>query len=113
MLASGIGAGFGDSRTSKLAKICLRFRDWPLPRRHIDMLKRCGIEEPHRDLIVTSGREKFRFEDVTRFPGIEIDYAVDIERANAEFLPGLNASTRHASRNAVTDSATGRLPNHE
>lgn len=113
MLAAGISAGLGNSRTHNLTNILLRFDDRSLQQRHIDILKRSNIEEPIRDVILTSGRETFGFENVTGLPWIEIDYSVDIKWANAEILPRLSASTRHASPKAVTDGATGQMFNHE
>ena len=44
-------------------------------------------EETIRDVLLTSQRGTFAFEDITGTPWIEIDFAADIERANAEILP--------------------------
>lgn len=44
-------------------------------------------EETIRDVLLTSPRGTFAFEDITGIPWIEIDVAADIERANAEVLP--------------------------
>jgi choline kinase len=44
-------------------------------------------EETIRDVLLTSPRGTFAFEDITGMPWIEIDYAADIERANDEVLP--------------------------
>ncbi len=44
-------------------------------------------EETIRDVLLTSPRGTFAFEDITGMPWIEIDFAADIERANAEVLP--------------------------
>lgn len=44
-------------------------------------------EETIRDVLLTSQRGTFAFEDITGTPWIEIDFAADIERANAEVLP--------------------------
>ncbi len=44
-------------------------------------------EETIRDVLLTSQRGTFAFEDITGIPWIEIDFAADIERANAEVLP--------------------------
>ena len=57
MLAAGFGTRHRNSRTFNLSKIFLRFSDRSLLQRHIDILKRNGIEEPIRDVILTSGRE--------------------------------------------------------
>ncbi len=44
-------------------------------------------EETIRDVLLTSPRGTFAFEDITGVPWIEIDFAADIERANADILP--------------------------
>ncbi|MFV2092147.1 MAG: NTP transferase domain-containing protein [Hyphomicrobiales bacterium] len=44
-------------------------------------------EETIRDVLLTSPRGAFAFEDITGLPWIEIDFAADISRANAEILP--------------------------
>jgi len=44
-------------------------------------------EETIRDVLLTCPRGAFAFEDITGMPWIEIDFAADIERANAEILP--------------------------
>lgn len=44
-------------------------------------------EETIRDVLLTSPRGTFAFEDITGLPWIEIDFAVDVERANTEILP--------------------------
>jgi len=44
-------------------------------------------EETIRDVLLTAPRGVFAFEDVTGMPWIEIDFAADIKRANAEVLP--------------------------
>ena len=113
VLAAEIDAGLGNSRTLNLPKILLRFGARSLLQRHIDILKRYGIKEPIHDVLLTSERETFGFEDVTGLSWIEIDYSVDVEPANAGILPRLSASTRHASFKAVTDGAMGRMSNHE
>ncbi len=43
-------------------------------------------EETIRDVLLTSPRGTFAFEDITGIPWIEIDFAADIERANTETL---------------------------
>jgi len=48
-------------------------------------------EEAIRDVILTSPRGMFAYEDITGLPWIEIDFAKDIERANNEILPRLDA----------------------
>jgi len=49
-------------------------------------------EETIRDVLLTSLRGTFAFEDITGTPWIEIDFAADIERANAEILPRILAA---------------------
>jgi choline kinase len=49
-------------------------------------------EEAIRDVLLTSSRRTFAFEDITGTPWIEIDFAADIERANAEILPRILAA---------------------
>jgi len=44
-------------------------------------------EEAIRDVLLTSPRNTFAFEDITGMPWIEIDFAADIQRANTEILP--------------------------
>lgn len=100
MRAAGMGAGLGNSRTLNLPNIPLRFDDWSMLQRRIDILKRSGIEELPRG--VGFNRD-----------AIEIDHSVDVERTNADILHRLSALTRHASPNTVTDSATGRMSNRE
>ena len=43
--------------------------------------------ETIRDVLLTSPSGTFSFEDISGVPWIEIDFAVDIERANAEIMP--------------------------
>ena len=52
-------------------------------------------EETIRDVLLTSPRGTFAFEDITGTPWIEIDFAADIERANAEVLPRILAAEGH------------------
>ena len=49
-------------------------------------------EETIRDVLLTSQRGTFAFEDITGTPWIEIDFAADIERANVEVLPRILAA---------------------
>jgi choline kinase len=44
-------------------------------------------EEAIRDVLLTSPRGTFLFEDITGIPWVEIDFAADIERATSEILP--------------------------
>ncbi|MGE4612222.1 MAG: hypothetical protein AAED33_12685, partial [Paracoccaceae bacterium] len=47
-------------------------------------------EDTIRDVLLTSPRGTFAFEDITGIPWIEIDFAADVERANAEILPRIS-----------------------
>ncbi len=53
-------------------------------------------EEAIRDVMLTSQRHTFAFEDITGMPWIEIDFAADIERATRDILPRVLASEGHA-----------------
>ena len=44
-------------------------------------------EEPVRDVLLTSGRGVYGYEDVTGLPWIEIDTAADLARAKSEVFP--------------------------
>jgi|TARA_B100002003_G_C14079043_1_gene519123 choline kinase len=59
-----------------------------------------SYEEAIRDVLLTSPRGTFAFEDITGLPWIEIDFAADIERANVEVLPRILTADadRRASR---------------
>jgi choline kinase len=46
-----------------------------------------SYEEAIRDVLLTSPRGTFAFEDITGIPWVEIDFAADIERARADVLP--------------------------
>ncbi len=69
-------------------------------------------EETIRDVLLTSRRGTFAFEDITGMPWIEIDFAADIERANAEILPRIlvAAGHRHAAMTIERDIARGETP---
>ena len=49
-------------------------------------------EEAIRDVLLTSPRNTFAFEEITDMPWIEIDFAADIERANTVVLPLIQAA---------------------
>jgi choline kinase len=57
-------------------------------------------EEVIRDVLLTAPRGVFAFEDITGLPWIEIDFAVDVERAEAEILPRIvtAAAKRRAAK---------------
>lgn len=50
-------------------------------------------EEAIRDVLLTSPKNTFAFEDITGTPWIEIDFAIDIARANQEILPRILSAT--------------------
>ena len=66
-------------------------------------------EETIRDVLLTSPRGTFAFEDITGMPWIEIDFAADIERANAEVLPRILMAegSRYAALTIDRDMARG------
>lgn len=49
-------------------------------------------EETIRDVLLTSPRGTFAFEDISGMPWIEIDFVADIERANTEILPRIQSA---------------------
>jgi choline kinase len=70
-------------------------------------------EEPIRDVILTSRRKTIAYEDVTGLPWIEIDYAVDVERANAEVLPRIVAAARLRHTAMTPSGEAGRATYYE
>jgi choline kinase len=66
-------------------------------------------EETVRDVLLTSPRGAFAFEDITGMPWIEIDFAADIERANDEILPRIVTAQGHrrAAMTVERDMARG------
>ncbi len=54
-------------------------------------------EEAIRDVMLTSQRRTFAFEDITGMAWIEIDFAADVERARREILPRVLAAEGRAS----------------
>jgi choline kinase len=54
-------------------------------------------EEAIRDVLLTSPRRTFSFEDITGMAWIEIDFTVDVERARREILPRVLAAEGRAS----------------
>ncbi len=54
--------------------------------------RRESYEEAIRDVLLTSQRHTFSFEDITGLPWIEIDFAADVERATCEILPRILAA---------------------
>ena len=65
-------------------------------------------EEPVRDVILTSRRGTFRYEDVTGLPWIEIDIAADVEGANAEILLRILAIARLGHPALIADAEAAR-----
>jgi len=91
MLAAGIGARLGGSGARNAPKVLLRFGGRSLLQRHIDSLKRHGIEE----LVLGVGFNR-----------------EEIERANAEVLPRTPAAA-HLGRGAMmAGGETGRAPGY-
>ena len=70
-------------------------------------------EEPVRDVILTSRRGTIAYEDVTGLPWIEIDYAVDVERASAEILPRIAAAARLGHTAIMPRGEVGRSTYYE
>jgi choline kinase len=50
-------------------------------------------EETIRDVLLTAPRDAFGFEDITGMPWIEIDFAADVEHAEADILPRIIAAS--------------------
>ena len=70
--------------------------------------RRDPYEEAIRDVLLTSQRGTFSFEDITGMPWIEIDFAADVERATSEILPRILAAEGSASAIMARAGATGR-----
>lgn len=51
-------------------------------------------EEAIRDVLLTSPRNTFEFEDITGLAWTEIDFPADVERANFEVLPQMSLAAR-------------------
>ena len=65
-------------------------------------------EETIRDVLLTSPRGMFGFEDITGLPWIEIDFAADVARAETEILPlVVTAAAKRRALKAV-DGGAGR-----
>jgi choline kinase len=65
-------------------------------------------EEAIRDVLLTSSRRTFAFEDITGMPWIEIDFAADIDRANAETLPRILAAENNRLAVMMIDPSIGQ-----
>jgi choline kinase len=70
--------------------------------------RRDPYEEAIRDVLLTSQRRTFSFEDITGMPWIEIDFAADVERATCEILPRILAAEGSASAMMRRGGETGR-----
>ena len=70
-------------------------------------------EETIRDVLLTSPRGTFAFEDITGIPWIEIDFAVDVERANSEILPRISKAIydRSLAENSIGGRTQKLVPN--
>ncbi len=66
-------------------------------------------EEVIRDMLLTSPRGTFAFEDITGMPWIEIDFVADIKRANAEILPRIVTAPRSAVRKCYSSKISSGL----
>ena len=66
-------------------------------------------EEPLRDVLLTTQRSTFGFEDISGLPWIEIDTAADLARAKSEILPRILAagSVDRAPKGVVTEVGRG------
>ena len=58
-------------------------------------------EEAIRDVLLTSPRETFAFEDITGMAWIEIDFTDDIKRANTEILPRILSPIDNRGKTAI------------
>ncbi len=70
--------------------------------------RREPYEEAIRDVLLTSKRHTFSFEDITGMAWIEIDFAADVERASNEILPRILAAERSAGGLMKGSGDTGR-----
>jgi choline kinase len=67
-------------------------------------------EEAIRDVLLTSPRDTFAFEDITNLAWIEIDFVADIERANTDILPRILSSNDNRDRAVVMNSNPSQDP---
>jgi choline kinase len=65
-------------------------------------------EEAIRDVLLTSRRRTFSFEDITGMAWIEIDFATDVERATREILPRILAAEGRAGATMTCGGEIGR-----
>ena len=60
-------------------------------------------EEAIRDILLTSPRDAFAFEDISGMAWIEIDFAVDVGRADSEILPRILSSNDIRRKSMIID----------
>ena len=65
-------------------------------------------EEAIRDVLLTSPRGAFAFNDITGMAWIEIDFAADVERANVEILPRILTAEDDRSLVTTIERDTGK-----
>ena len=66
-------------------------------------------EEAIRDVLLTSPRDTFGFEEITGMAWIEIDFAADIERAKAEVLPRILSSNDIHGKAVIRNQTMGPI----
>jgi choline kinase len=62
-------------------------------------------EETIRDVLLTSPRATFAFEDITGLPWIEIDFAADVARAEDEILPRIVSAVAKRRASSTGDES--------
>ena len=66
-------------------------------------------EETIRDVLLTSPRGTFAFEDITGLPWTEIDFAADVERANSNILPRILKIEDKSYAQMTTNQNMGKI----
>ena len=66
-----------------------------------------------RDVLLTSPRGTFAFEDITGLPWIEIDFAADVARAETEILPRIVSAAKKRRAATVIKGDMDRGPAHD
>jgi choline kinase len=69
-------------------------------------------EEPIRDVLLTSQRGTFAFEDISGLSWIEIDFSADIERASSEILPRILRAKNNRKAAQLVNQDTDQLKPH-
>jgi choline kinase len=64
-------------------------------------------EEAIRDILLTSPRDTFAFEDISGMAWIEIDFAVDVGRAESEILPRIQSSNDIRRKTMIINQTPG------